>query len=182
MKSLRTIQKLSKIGKVLSGLVAVLCIVFIAAAALGIVESIFFPDGKLIQFGDVTIGGILARDNTLNAAQSRFVMTFYILIAASEAIIALLAKRYFTNELSAGTPFTYAGAKELRRLGFLSIILSASAFILGFVLYMVFHIDIDPESFGIRDSYFISRAVAIFLVALIFQHGAEVAEPNAQRK
>lgn len=182
MKSLHTIQKLSKIGKVLSGLVAVLCVVFIVAAALGIAESVFFPDGKLAQFGDVTIGGILARDDTLSAAQSRFALTFYILIAASEAIIALLAKRYFTNELAAGTPFTYAGAKELRRLGFLSVILSASAFILGFILYMVFHVDIDPDSLGIRDSYFISRAVAIFLVSLIFQHGAEVAESNGQHK
>ena len=40
-------------------------------------------------------------------------------------MLAKFAERYFRNELTAGTPFTLAGAGELRRLGMLSLVLPA---------------------------------------------------------
>ena len=42
-------------------------------------------------------------------------------VCAGEAVLAKFAEVYFQNELQAETPFTLAGAKELLRLGILTI-------------------------------------------------------------
>ena len=40
-------------------------------------------------------------------------------------MLAQFVGRYFKNEQKAGTPFTFAGARELKRLGVLTIVLPA---------------------------------------------------------
>ena len=49
----------------------------------------------------------------------------WLILCAGEALLVKFAERYFRNELAAGTPFTPAGAGELRRLGILSLVLPA---------------------------------------------------------
>ena len=48
----------------------------------------------------------------------------WLIVCAGQAVLAKFAETYFKNKLQAGTPFTFGGAKELLRLGVLTLDLS----------------------------------------------------------
>lgn len=120
-KSLKTIQTLAKAGKILSNIAFVfyiicscLCGVVLICMALGL-ESI------MLNSGFVIMNNSALPNNALQVATVWAAMG--LVFFAGEAVLAKFAAKYFANELKAGTPFTNAGANELRRLGILTICL-----------------------------------------------------------
>ena len=93
-----------------------------AKSILGIFSLALGSDGA-IHWGGVTIHGVLTGVEELGSV--RAVLAGWLILCAGEAVLAKFAERYFRNELTAGTPFTLAGAGELRRLGILSLVLPA---------------------------------------------------------
>ena len=86
MKTLNTIQMLSKIGKILSKIALIL-----------------------------SIAGVCG----------------WLIVCAGQAVLAKFAETYFKNKLQAGTPFTFGGAKELLRLGVLTLVIPTGCSVLG---------------------------------------------------
>ncbi len=112
MKSLKTIQTLSKIGKVLSKIAFIFSVIGFCGCIAGIV-SLTFGNGSLIKIGGVTLHGLISDNLGYNIKSIGAALAGWMIVCAGEAILAKFAEGYFRNELNAGMPFTYAGAKEL---------------------------------------------------------------------
>ena len=122
MKTLETIQRFSRLGRTLSKAAFVLAVIGFCGCVLGLFSLALGSDGA-IHWGGVTIHGVLTGVEELGSV--RAVLAGWLILCAGEAVLAKFAERYFRNELTAGTPFTLAGAGELRRLGILSLVLPA---------------------------------------------------------
>ena len=114
MKTLETIQRFSRLGRTLSKAAFVLAVIGFCGCVLGLFSLALGSDGA-IHWGGVTIHGVLTGVEELGSV--RAVLAGWLILCAGEAVLAKFAERYFRNELTAGTPFTLAGAGELRRLG-----------------------------------------------------------------
>lgn len=120
MKSLNTIQKLSKIGKVLSKIAFIFSVIGFCGCIAGLL-SLNFGNGRLIKIGGVTLHGLIPEEYGYNIKSITATLSGWLIVCAGEAVLAKFAESYFKNELKAKTPFTLAGAKKLLQLGILTI-------------------------------------------------------------
>ena len=113
MKTLKTIQVLAKIGKIISNIVFICSIVGFCLCVLGIVS--LAAGGTLIKIGGVTVRGLIENNAGIPLPELYASMIVGVFICAAEAVLSKFAGIYFKNELEAGTPFTFEGTKELSR-------------------------------------------------------------------
>lgn len=127
MKTLNIIQKLSKIGKVLSKIMFIFCIIGFCGCIVGIFSMAL--GAETLKFGGVTLESILNTEAEVTIGTVYAAMAAGMILCAGEAVLAKFAEHYFKRELADGTPFTFAGAKEMQRLGTLISVLTMQAFI-----------------------------------------------------
>lgn len=118
MNSLDIVQKLAKIGKILSKITYICAMIGACACLMG---ALLLPigAGELLKIGGVSIHSILSRN--IGIPQSCMALAGATIICAGQVVLAKSSYAYFARELEAGTPFTHAGAKELQKLGILNI-------------------------------------------------------------
>lgn len=110
------IQKLSKLGRVLSKIAFVFSAIGICGCIAGLL-ILCFGNGSLIKIGGVTLHALVSEEYGYNIKSISAAFSGWMVVCAGEAVLAKFAEVYFKNELRAETPFTLAGAKELLRLG-----------------------------------------------------------------
>lgn len=115
MKTLDTIQTLSKIGKILSKIIYICCIVGICGCAVGIIAM--FIGTESFKLGGVTLHSILETEAGVSDGTIWASIAAGMILCIGEYFVSRMAYRYFENELNAGTPFTENGAEELLHLG-----------------------------------------------------------------
>ena len=98
-----------------------------------------------------------------------------------EAALAKFAACYFKKELKAGTPFTLSGAKELLRLGILTVAIplgcALAANITGGILAGYMPVDRELLSSFLPDNEgSITLGIMFMLMSLLCRHGAEQKE------
>ena len=178
MKTLNTIQVISKIARILCKIVFVCCIVGAALCAVGIITLACLPEEFTI--GELTVHQLAVKHLNVSLNTCYAAMAAAIIICAAQAVLSRLAERYFANELKAGTPFTFDGAKELIRLGKIMICVSIGAGIIAGIIYGIMKAvmqDVaDPKLSGVGS---IGLGITFIIVGLICRHGAEVSETNA---
>ena len=130
MKSLNTIQKLSKIGKVLSKIAFIFSVIGFCGCIAGLL-SLNFGNGRLIKIGGVTLHGLIPEEYGYNIKSITATLSGWLIVCAGEAVLAKFAESYFKNELKAKTPFTLAGAKKLLQLGILTITIPTACAVAG---------------------------------------------------
>lgn len=177
-KTLETIQKLCKVGKVLSKIIFICCIVGFVCCLIGI-GSVALGE-PTIKFGSVTLHGIIGKEAEMTVGTLLAAITTGAIICAGEAVLAKFSEHYFTRELKDGTPFTFDGAKELLRLGILAICIPIGTEIIAGIAHGIFAAvmegvaDMDMGTYG---SVFIG--ITMILMALICKHGAEISTGKA---
>ena len=176
-KSLNTIITLTKIAKVLSMIVFVLLIIATVAVAISMAvlpklnDFLFESDGwntfieglnasQREEF--ISVFGDLTPDKIAPMMQSLLICAVIVLIGS--AVVAFLAYRYFIIE--AGTPFTFAGANELRTLGIVSLAIALAQAIAAAIIL--------NTDFSIGSN--LAPGIAFLVVSVIFRHGAELRE------
>ena len=180
MKSLKTVQTLAKVGRVLSLIVFVCSIIgfvgcVVGAVVLGVVGADKYA--SLIEFAEKASGEKFAvsLQTALTAAVCGAI------VCAGEAVLSKFAERYFKRELNDGTPFTCGGAAELRRLGLLAIFIPIGAYAAAFICYTIMAYalaDVSKfDSFSGGGS--ISIGVMMLVASCLCKLGAEQAERNA---
>lgn len=120
MKTLNTIQTLSKIGRILSKIVSIFCIVGFAICITAFVP-VFIMGKNVFTFGGITLKNIISDYRPYSVGSVCFALANGAILCAGEAVLAQFAAHYFDRELKDGTPFTLEGANELFRLGILAI-------------------------------------------------------------
>ncbi|MCQ2472431.1 MAG: hypothetical protein MJ147_10400 [Clostridia bacterium] len=181
-KSLKIIQTLAKLGRILSKIVFIFCIVSVIICAVAIVT--FVLDGQeLIQLDGITIHGLIENEENLSKGTILGEMAVGFFMLAGNIIIAKFAEKYFENELKDGTPFTERGANEMRRLGIITICVSAGTAILASIAFAVIKAMI-PDTVVPDVNGFISLGTGLALLALsvVFRYGSTliVPEPTAE--
>ena len=173
MKHLKTLLTLAKVGKVLSTIVFVICIVAAALTAASVAVYSVWGNG-VWQWGGVTIkiSGFDLRQITPGVLYALMGLLFAAVIV--EIIIAAKAKGYFKHVLAQGTPFTFPLAAELKRLGLLCVITEVVLSIAGGIITAFIQSTGYPT--GFHFSFSIGLGVAFLVVSAICGHGAEIAQ------
>ena len=170
-ENLKTIQKISKVFKIISTVIFVLAIIATVILILSLSIMLYLKD---VSIEGISLTTLLA-DEGLSVNDAIFAMIFSIISCIGTIVISIFAKRYFANELKAGTPFTHDGAKELRRLGIIFI-----AIPLGIALVSGIALGIGrqfiPELSDLQYSMKLDITIGvIFIIAsVIFNYGAEL--------
>ncbi len=175
-KTLTTIQKLAKIGKVLSRIVFICCIVGVIGCAVGIVSLAVGFVGS-IELGGVTVHGLIETSAEMSIGSMYASMTVGLILCAGELALAKMAEHYFQNELKAGTPFTLSGAKELLRLGIYTICIPIGTMILADIAYQVLNHSFEQVADMHIDNYAsVGLGIAFIVVSVLCKYGAEISD------
>ena len=178
MKSLNTIQKLSKIGRILSKIAFIGSIVGFCGCIVGLLSLNFGAD-NVIKIGGVTLHGLIMQESGYSLESIVAALSGWMIVCAGEAVLAKFAELYFRNEWKAGTPFTFAGARELLRLGILTIAIPTGCVVVGSIVEGIVAGFLDAAKATAMDVYFdnessVMLGVTFLVVSLIFQYGAEL--------
>lgn len=121
MKSLQTIQKLFKIGKILSRIAFIFSVIGFCGCIAGLL-SLSFGNGSLIKLGGVTLHQLISEEYGYNIKGITASLSGWLSVPVKQYLQSL---RKSTSKMEAGkrqaNSFTLAGAKELLRLGILTI-------------------------------------------------------------
>lgn len=163
MNTLNTIQKLSRIGRVLSKNAFVFSVIGICGCIAGLF-SLCFGNGSLIKIGGVTLHGLVSEEYGYNIKSISAARSGWMVVRAGEAVLAKFAEVYFKNELSVGTPFTLAGARELLRLGILTLAIPTGCAVAGSIVEGILAGFMKVEQAAADDRYLAaaSKSTAIF--------------------
>ncbi|MBP3659489.1 MAG: hypothetical protein J6J02_09340 [Oscillospiraceae bacterium] len=157
MRSLKTIQKLSSLGSILSKIAFVLSVVGFCGCIAGLIGLRFGSDAVL-KLGDIRLHGLIANEYGRAAESVAAALCGWVFVCAGKAVLAKFAECYFKNELRAETPFTLAGAKELQRLGILALAIPLGSSLLGSIAEGLAAGLLNTETATAMDLYFDNEA------------------------
>lgn len=171
-KTLKTIQVLAKIGRVLSLIVFIACIVGASGCVLGLIT--FILGVGEITIDGVTLKSILEIEAGISQETLYIVMIGAVFACASEAVVAKFAEIYFKNEIAKGTPFTFEGQKELFRLGIISIAVPLGCdIVVGIIQGILLVIFTSATQTEISVTATIGYGVAFLITSLLIRYSLE---------
>ena len=175
MKTLKTIQTLSKIGKIISKIIFIFCLIAGIGCFVGIISLAVIPDG--FKLGGVTIHSMIEKNAEISIGTCYAAMAVCIVLCAGEAVLCKLAEKYFKNELAAGTPFTFDGAKELMLLGICTICIPiGTAVISGIVYGIMSSIFSGVADYSFSNATSVGLGVMFIVMSLLCRYGAEITQ------
>ena len=167
-KSLSILQTIAKIAKIVCKVIFILCIVGGVGCLLGLLAFLIL--------GRATVDGfdVLGGEPFLTGAMGCITG---VIACAGEAVFAYFGERYFARELAAGTPFTHEGAKEIFRLGMISIIVSLAISVASGIVTAIFMLaSPNMADWDLSMSMSIELGLALLLLSVVFRYGAEISE------
>ena len=173
MKSLKTIQTIYKIAKVISEIVLICSIVTLSLSALGMALTAVYG-APMLEAADMKFF-LMDEGYQFTVPEIYCVFSLGIIMSAASIVVSKFAYRYFVGELKAGTPFTLEGAKELKTLGILAIAVSISSSIVSAII-----IEICKKANGYGIGFdvglggYISIGITFLILSVIFKCGAEM--------
>ena len=183
-KTLKAIQILARIGKILSIIAYIGSMIGAIACAVG--AGLFAVYGKnaistakdnMSQIEDEQARQILEK---LDVPMLITMMAIAAAFCVAGCVVAHFAKNYFKHELEDGTPFTMRGAKELMRLGILYICVNLGISVVAGAVWAIAQQSIE----GLEDEQFhgvsIGLGIIFIIVSLICRYGAELTEGKTE--
>ncbi len=179
MKTLNSIQVLARIGRIVSRIIFVFCIVGFCGCAAGILSLALGMEG--FRLDGVTIRGLIENSSGMDVPTLYAAMASGMVFCAAEAVLCKFAEVYFRKELADGTPFTRHGAKELLRLGILAVAVPLGAAILcaiGTSIAGIAYPGMEKLSFGEGSSA--GLGIMLIVLSLFCRYGAELRDGKAE--
>lgn len=186
MKSLKIIQTLSQIGKVLSKIAFIFSLIGFCGCIVGLI-SVSFGSGLFTKWGGVTIHGILGDSNGYNIKSITAALYGWMVVCAGEAVVAKFAEIYFGNEQKVGTPFTLAGAREMQRLGILTLVVPIGCAVAGSIVEAIAVGFMNVQEVMAMDGYFdgsgnIVIGILFIILSVFCRYGAELREESENER
>ena len=167
--SLTSLQKCTRVFRVLVRIGLILSIV---GAVFGVAALMLW-----IHWNNAPATGIPQLDQVMQLIdRGSYYHTLSTLITdvvgcAFGGALLWLFHRYLTHELADGTPFTFSGASELRRLGVVTIVLPLVSLCLQAIPYTVYDLSYPNR---MENGTSVLLGVALILASLVFRYGAEL--------
>lgn len=175
MKTLTIIQKLSKIGRILSRILFIFCILGFCGSIVGIASMAL--GAPTLKIGGITLKSILQIEAGVTAGRLYAAMVAGMILCAGEAVLAKFAEHYFRRELADGTPFDFGGARELMRLGILTICIPIGTQVLAEIVCAVMEQTLyGAAPFQPDHSSSVALGVMFIVMSLGCRYGAELRE------
>lgn len=172
MKTLKTIQVLAKVGKVMSKIVFIFCIIGFCGCVIGI-TSVAAGGHVFLVFG-TSLDEILVNEAGITTGTLCAGMAVGLILCAGEAVLAAFAECYFKREIADGTPFTTAGANEMMRLGILAIAIPIGTQMIAEIVHVIFKRAMEGVEPMNLDAYgSVGIGIMFILTALICRYGAQ---------
>lgn len=179
MKTLRIIQTLSKIGKILSEIIYICCIIGAVGCIISI-TALISTEKSLKLGGRNVLYSFLKTGETVNIGTFWCAAVAGLILCVGEMFLSKIAYRYFKNELKAGTPFTLSGAKELLKLGISALWIPLASLIAAEISQNIVSSLTDVAKTLNLDSYGNSAlGITIIIVSLLCRCSAEISEQNS---
>lgn len=176
MKTLNAIQTLSKIGKILSRIVYICCIIGAVGCAVGM-ASLPFADTGILKIGGITLYGLIVNRAGIELNSLYPLMSGALIVCVGQAVTTKFAQSYFEHELDAGTPFTRSGARELFRLGILTICIPLGTLIAAQIVSAILAALLGcGEVLHLDNGDSVVLGVVFLFVSLLCKYGAECGE------
>ena len=182
-KTLNTIQKLYKLAWILCKIAFITCTVSFCICLAGILSIAL--GAETLKFGGVTLERMIQTNASLNLASLTAAMTAGAILCAGRAVLSKFAELYFKHELADGSPFTLVGAKEMQRLGILTICIPLGTQIVAEIVYAVMEQTLQGVApFNLDSSGSISLGIMFLVMSLLCRYGAEQIEEkyNVQKE
>lgn len=172
-RSLKSVQTAFKVVRVF--VVIALVIGILGAVLCFIVGIMTMSDGMYASI----VGSVFAEKFSVSldtsTALAGWALFLLIIPMAASIVVTIFEWRYLTNELNRDrTPFSRRGVDELRSVAFVAMVVPIAAVILLKIIYAF--IGIQGANMGEALGSAIARGVALYILAYIFEHGAELAE------
>lgn len=103
-----------------------------------------------------------------------------ILYGISSVVLIIMAHRYFKNVCAVGTPFTHAGAMEVKRLSIVCAVSQGVALLGSYVIDFVLRIPVPEARLTHYDGLVL--AAVLFVASYVLEHGATLDDKNASLK
>ena len=175
-KSLKTIQVFAKIGKILSKIVFICCIVGAAFCLVALVAVAMGVTGAM-EFGGINIHGLIEENAGISVNSMYALMVVGVVACVCEGIVAKFAEVYFEHELAAGTPFTFDGAREMLRLGIIAAAVSLGGnVVISIIREIMSYAMTGVQELSVEIGTSVGIGVAFIIVSFICKYGAEQAE------
>ena len=173
-KTLHTIQKIAKLGKILSAIVFVLCIVAAALCIAGAVCWELFGEFE-IHWGGITISNFVESETGLVGGGVITACATGFVLILGEAFLARAAQKYFRHELDSGTPFTMEGAKELKSLGIKTVVIPVVSYIAAAIVHevMVHPLQMGGGEFEVEITVNLGLGIMFIIGSLLCKLGAQ---------
>lgn len=172
MKTLKTIQTLNKVAKILCKVVFICCIVGFCGSIVGLISLAL--GAPTIKIGGVTLESIIQKDADMSMGTLYTTVTVGMILCAGEAVLAKFAELYFVRELADGTPFNLDGAKQLFTLGILTVCIPLGTLFIAQITQAIMAkalTDVQPLSLDGFGS--VMLGVGFMVASLICRYGAE---------
>ena len=96
------------------------------------------------------------------------------LVCAGQIVVSKYAYQFFDNELKAGTPFPFEGAKELLRLGIITAAVPLACQIISEIVIGIVKFAAEmPENISYDSEGSVKAGVMFILISFILKYGAE---------
>ena len=175
MKTLESIQKTYKVFKTLAKIAMILSYIWEGITLVGLLCGVVWRTGGHVYGISMENALKLTRVTGLNQMIGALLADF--VFALTDGILFSFALRYFKQELAEGTPFTLAGAGQVKSLGIKTIVMPLVAVIISAVIYECFGLT-RPGDWGNGSNLVLG--IAMILFSLILRYGAELRERSRQ--
>lgn len=176
-KTLKTIQILMNIGKIISLIAFIFGIISIVGCIVGIIILATVPE----SFVDEIIKFFVSVEDTKNLTNATMYasLSVGIIFAIGEVIISYYDYEFFKYELSVGTPFDFEVARRLKIISIKQIVVPIVCTIISKITYEIFKasmIGVEYISFG--DEISLSIGIMFLIFSFVCKYGAEIREEN----
>lgn len=172
-QSLKVLKVFATIAKILSKIVFVCSIIGVCFCGVGAI-SFLFSTPQVFRIGGVQVLLLASDAVKLNSKEFCGSLIAGTLACIGQIIVSKYAYKFFDNELKAGTPFTFEGAKELLRLGIITAAVPLACQIISeIVIGIVKYAAEMPENISYDSEGSVTIGVMFILISFILKYGAE---------
>ncbi len=165
MKSLKTVQTISKVLGILAKIGFIVTIIGAAGSALGGSALLMVP-----YLGEDIVKLIVSEMGNTNASELGIALISESIYLVGVAIAMGFTCGYFKKELADGTPFTHSGADRLKKIGIINLVAPFGTYCISAgILAMA---EVSESIFA--NQYEVVEGVAMILLSALFHYGADL--------